>query len=112
MSSTNIPLKTYGTVETTRLLEETLNIAYKSEEIGDVTLDEMRKQRDLLEESKKNVDSIKDISYLANQSLNSLRARYWRRRMCLWSVIILLFVCNVIVLIFLIRGHGRFYTYN
>lgn len=93
--------------ETTRLLTEGMVHARESEEVALATGDALRDQRGALESVRENVDNMKGVSLSAAESIRQLDLKTSRRKLCLWAVVIILFIANVSVLIAMWKHGGK-----
>ena len=95
--------------ETTRLLLDSSRIAHETEAIGERTAEEMRFQREKLEETGQQLESIKQITDSAKASIRELQQKIFRKKLYLWVIIIGLLLANLAVIMALIQNHGRLF---
>lgn len=55
---------------------------------------------------------MKDLAKSAKASIRQIQEKIRRKAICLWVVIITLFLANVAVILTLIQNQGRLFTYN
>ena len=56
--------------------------------------------------------SMKDLARSARASIRQIQDKIRRKAICLWVVIITLFLLNVAVVLTLIQNHGRLLVYD
>ena len=95
--------------ETTRLLLDSARIAHETEVIGERTAEEMRFQREKLEETGQHLESIKQITDSAKASIRELQQKIFRKKLYLWVIIIGLLLANLAVIMALIQNHGKLF---
>ena len=96
--------------ETTHLLAESAATARENEEIAMRTGGVLRDQHDILSSTNNNVKDMKNISESAAVSIRQIENRTLRRRLCLWGVILFLFVANIVVFVRLVKNDGKLFT--
>eukprot|EP01033_Poteriospumella_lacustris_P009399 gene9399-6730_t len=94
-----------GPQETTRLLADSVRLARDAEHIGNVTLEELQRQGDSLEDSRQNLLGIQDMTSSAHESVRQLRAKLFQRKFMLGSVIVFLFLI-IVSMLFTMYKHG------
>lgn len=95
--------------ETTRLLTEGMVHARESEEVALSTGDTLRDQRGVLESVRSNVDNMKGVSMSAAESIRQLDLKTTRRKMCLWAVVIILFIANISAVMAMWKHGGKIF---
>jgi uncharacterized membrane protein (DUF106 family) len=95
--------------ETTRLLLDSARLARDTEDIGVRTMEEMKNQREMLEESNEHLDSMKNIAQSAKASIRQIQDRLFRKKFVLWVVIIGLAIANFGLIITLVQNHGSLF---
>ena len=99
----------YGQKETTRLLADGMSSVRESEEIAIATGDALRGQRSMLEGIRGDVDDMKNVSTSAAENIRQIERRVVRKRICLWSIILVLFVANIVVLVAMWKHGGKIF---
>ena len=99
----------FGQRETTRLLADGMSSLRESEEIAIAAGDALRGQRIMLEGIRGDVDEMKEVSASAAESIRQIERRTARKRMCLWSIILILFVANIVVLVAMLKHGGKIF---
>lgn len=99
----------YGQKETTRLLADGISSVRESEEIAIATGDALRGQRSMLEGIRGDVDEMKNVSTSAAESIRQIERRTVRKKICLWSTILVLFVANIVVLVTMWKHGGKIF---
>jgi hypothetical protein len=95
--------------ETTRLLHDSLALSLNNEEIGVGISDRLRMQREMLQGTKTMLTSLGTISESAAGQIRQIELRNWRKRCCLWTTIIILFLSNVFILCVMWRNGGKIF---
>ena len=56
--------------------------------------------------------SMKDLARSARASIRQIQDKIRRKAICLWVVIIALFLANVAVILTLVQNHGKLFVYD
>ena len=100
--------KGYGSTskETTRLLSESVSVSRNNEELALKAGDSLRTQRDNLTSTQGHISGMRYAAENAAISIREIENRTLRKKMCLWSIILALFVANIVVLVRLVKNGG------
>lgn len=99
----------FGQKETTRLLAEGMSSVRNSEEIAIATSDALQGQRSMLEAIRGDVDELKGVSISAAENIRQIERRTVRKTICLWCIILVLFVANIVVLSAMWKHGGKIF---
>lgn len=96
-------------LETTRLLYDSVRTAKLTEQIADSTTEEMMFQREALQNSVSKIEDMSNVTTAAGVNIKILKEKVIRQKMCLWFLMIALFIANIVVIVTLIKNNGRLY---
>ncbi len=99
----------YGDEQRIEDIRSSINIGYASIKSGESTNSDIEHQNSVLEDSKRNVDSINSMAESAREVIRTWQCNIYRKRFYLWSIAIVLFIIDMSLLVYMMRHHGRLY---